>query len=101
MRSQSHYATYLNDFYPFNHIAAHGTHCHAEISDGKLMISNNTSEDGLIVDTISSGIKKFKFYARAANLNNENNKAYKYTDISDNSTKKEENPAWGISWGPY
>lgn len=99
MRSQSHYATYLNDFYPFNHIAAHGTHCHAEISDGKLMISNNTSEDGFIVDTISSGIKKFKFYARAANLNNENNKAYKYTDISDNSTKKEENPAWGISWG--
>ena len=99
MRSQSHYATYLNDFSPFNRIASHCTHCYTEISDGKLIISNNTSEDGFIVDTISSGIKKFKFYARAANLNNENNKAYKYTDISDNSTKKEENPAWGISWG--
>lgn len=96
IRSQSHYATYLNGFAPFSSVAKH---CDVHISDNTLVISNSTSKDLLIVDTISSGIKKFKFYTRIANLNNEANKTYKYTDLTDNSTKKQKNPTWGISWG--
>ena len=93
--AESHYATYLNNFAPFTS----ENNNNVKIDDNKLIISNNFSNDIIIADTVATGIKKFKFYVRAANLNNDGIKSHKYIDTGDNSTKKLDNTAWGIVWG--
>ena len=91
--AESHYATYLNNFAPFNGKST------ATLDDDRLIICNNFSDDLIITDTITrSGHKSFKFYVRAANLNNDIKGGYKYTDLTDNSTKRIDNTAWGIVW---
>ena len=91
--AESHYATYLNNFAPFNGKST------ATLDDDHLIICNNFSDDLIITDTITrSGHKSFKFYVRAANLNNDIKGGYKYTDLTDNSTKRIDNTAWGIVW---
>lgn len=97
--AQSHYATYLNDFEPFQHKATEIPHCDMQVSENMLIVCNNYSTDLIITDTIATGINKFKFYARIANLHNAENKSYKYTDIETQKTKKTSDTAFGIVWG--
>lgn len=97
--AQSHYSTYLNDFSPFMQQAESHENCNVHISDKRLIIDNKFSKDIIITDTISTGINKFKFYVRFANLNNQENKHYEYTDLNDNTIKKTSETTHGIVWG--
>ena len=97
--SQSHYASYLNDFAPFLHNAAIADDCNMQRAGHSLIISNNFSNDLIITDTIATGQDKFKFYARIANLHNAENKTYKYTDTTSRKTLKTSNTAFGLVWG--
>lgn len=97
--TQSHYATYLNNFASFFDQAKITANCESHVSDKDLVISNKFSDDLIITDTLSSGMRKFRFYIRAANLNNKANKSYEYTSLSDGNKHKLDNPVFGIVWG--
>lgn len=92
--AKSLYMTYLNQFFPF--YTEESTEMH--LNDKALCIENQYADNLIVVDSLSTGHNKFRFYIRIANLNNEETKSYECVDRNTNKKKSIKNPSCGIIW---
>lgn len=88
--------TYLNQFSPFynEEDSCSGMWLKNQI----LYIENKYADNMILADSLSDGHNKFKFYARIANLNNEETKSYECIVRGTNEKKSIKNPSCGIIW---
>ena len=94
--AKSLYITYLNQFSPFYN--AKDTCHNIQLKDKVLLMENKFSDNMIVVDSLSEGFNKFKFYVRIASLNNDETKSYACRNRHTNKKTNIKNPAVGVVW---